>query len=68
MKCIECENDARAICKFCGRAVCEKHIQERRYVTGYTGVGGILSASNNALSIDNAVWCGQCAPEEKRTA
>ena len=68
MKCITCEKEARAICKFCGRAVCEEHIQERRYVTGFTGTGGVLSFSNNGLSIEQAVWCGQCQPEEKRTA
>jgi hypothetical protein len=55
MKCIACEKEARAICKFCGRAVCEEHILEKRYVTGFTSAGGILSFSNNGLSIEKAV-------------
>jgi len=67
MKCISCGKEARAICKFCGRAVCEDHIAQRRYVTGYSGVGGLLSFSNNGLSVEEAVWCQKCNPEEKRT-
>lgn len=67
MKCFSCEREARAICKFCGRAVCKKHLAERRYVTGYTGVGGMLSFTDNGLSIEDAVWCQQCHPEPKRT-
>jgi hypothetical protein len=68
MKCISCENDARAICKFCGRAVCQDHIAHRRYVTGYTTYGGIFAFSNNGLSIEDAVWCQICNPQEIRTA
>jgi hypothetical protein len=67
MKCVSCEREARAICKFCGRAVCEEHLAERRYVTGYTGVFALLSSTDNGLSIEDAVWCQKCHPDPKRT-
>ena len=35
MICLQCENDARAICRFCGRAVCESHIQTKEFHAGY---------------------------------
>jgi len=68
MKCIKCENEARAVCQFCGRAVCAEHIAEKRFVTGFTSPGGILSFQDNALSVDDAVWCGICHPYYHRSA
>jgi hypothetical protein len=67
MKCIQCEKEARAICQFCGRAVCEDHISKQRFVSGYTSSGGILSFTDNGVSVPDAVWCGQCQPEFHRT-
>jgi hypothetical protein len=60
MKCFECSDDAVAICKFCGRAVCAPHARQEAYVTGFTGVGGPISFTRNALRIEDAVWCGHC--------
>ena len=68
MKCIKCEKEARAVCQFCGRAVCETHLQEQRFVSGYTSIGGIWSTRDNAVSVDDAVWCGECHPEYQRSA
>jgi hypothetical protein len=67
MKCIKCENEARAVCQFCGRAVCQEHISEQRFVSGYTSLGGIWSSTDNAFSVDDAVWCGMCHPEYHRS-
>ena len=67
MKCIKCHNDPQAICKFCGRAVCEQHIETKRFATGFTSVGGMLSATDNAFSVDDAVWCGTCHPKYQRS-
>ena len=36
MKCIRCEKQARGVCRFCGRAVCEDQIATKRFVSGYT--------------------------------
>jgi len=67
MKCIKCENEARAVCQFCGRAVCADHIQTQRFVSGFSSFGGILSFSDNALSVHDAVWCGICTPSYHRS-
>ena len=67
MKCNKCDNEASAICKFCGRAVCREHIRTKRFVTGFTSVGGALSTKDNALSVDDPVWCGTCSPTYQRS-
>lgn len=65
MKCFECDDDAAAICKFCGRAVCSTHARDEAYVTGFTGLGGAMSHTKNALRIDDAVWCGRCTLDRR---
>ncbi len=73
MKCINCETEARAVCQFCGRAVCKQHIQEGRYASGFTARGepGFksfnLSWSSNGVVVEDAVWCGVCHPEFSMT-
>jgi len=67
MKCIQCEKEARAICQFCGRAVCEDHVAKMRFVSGYTSSGGILSMTANGVEVEDAVHCGLCHPEYHRT-
>jgi len=66
MKCIKCEEEARAVCQFCGRAVCKQHIQKRRFMIGNT-TKGAMSMGGNALSVEDAVWCGECKPEYHQT-
>jgi hypothetical protein len=68
MKCISCDEEARAICKFCGRAVCKMHIAERRYVSGFTSFGKLFALTDNGISIDDAVWCQKCNPVPRRTS
>ena len=58
MKCNECGDEATAICKFCGRAVCRGHTQEMPYPTGYPRDS--FGKRDNAVRIKNAVWCGTC--------
>ena len=67
MKCIKCDEQASAVCQFCGRAVCKEHIQHKRFVSGYTSFGGILSPTDNAFSVEDAVWCGACQPKYERS-
>ena len=67
MKCIKCDEEANAVCQFCGRAVCKEHILQQRFVTGFTGAGGILSFKDNAVAVEDAVWCGLCHLEYKRS-
>jgi len=68
MKCIRCDQEARAVCQLCGRAVCAEHISERRFVSGFTSKGGWWSLGENAVEVRDAVWCGLCHPEYRGTA
>jgi len=68
MKCIQCESDARAVCQFCGRAVCEKHLQQKMFSSGYSSSFGAWSFRRNAVRVEDAVWCGKCHPEHQYTS
>lgn len=63
MKCIKCENEAQAVCQFCGRAVCADHIEERRFVSGYSTKAGVWNFMDTAVKVEDAVSCGVCHPE-----
>lgn len=59
MKCFSCENEARAVCRFCGRAVCEEHVKSRPFVQAvYLGSQGIPKV----IAVKDAVYCGICVP------
>jgi hypothetical protein len=61
MKCIKCDNEAAAICKFCGRAVCQEHMQTRPFVqTVYVG----SHETPRAIVVKDATFCGDCHPVE----
>ena len=68
MKCISCDKEAQAICKFCGRAVCADHISEQRYPSGFANKAGWWSPQPNGVAIRDAVWCGFCHPEFSGTS
>ena len=59
MKCIKCNNDAQAICKFCGRAVCMKCADTREYRSG-TLPKYFTQTAKSAVVVINAVWCTKC--------
>ncbi len=60
MECIRCKKTAQAICRFCGRAVCEEHIEKMNYIiTVYMGTGQIPKS----LVVADAVFCGICKPQ-----
>lgn len=62
MKCIACDDDARAVCQMCGRAVCREHIQERPFVSGFQEYS-LMLPSLKGVTVRDAVWCGCCHPE-----
>jgi hypothetical protein len=68
MKCLQCDAQAHAVCKFCGRAVCRNHVQEKPYATGYSTATGFWTRRKNAVRVPDAVWCGSCHPEHHATA
>jgi hypothetical protein len=61
MKCVYGDsNDAVAICRFCGRAVCKDHIRPMNYIiTVYVGSKKVPKS----LVVADAVWCGMCKPQ-----
>lgn len=58
MKCSKCDHDARAVYRFCGRAVCRDHTQARKFTLGH--VSPLASAANTVVEVEDAVWCGLC--------
>jgi hypothetical protein len=68
MKCIHCDGDARAVCQFCGRAVCREHLWEKPFVSGFSGKMGFWNMNQNAVVVDDAVWCGRCHPQYETTS
>lgn len=67
MKCITCGEEAVAICQFCGRAVCQEHIQQDSFTSGFSAKGGFWNMQENAVRVQDAVWCGVCHPEHRMT-
>lgn len=60
MKCIRCDKQAEAVCRFCGRAVCSSHIQGMNYIiTVYVGKKMVP----RSLVVADAVYCGVCKPQ-----
>lgn len=60
MKCWVCDESARAICKFCGRALCKEHVSKKPYITAvYVGE----NRTPKLVVIADSVWCGLCKPQ-----
>ena len=57
MNCWHCRRTAVGTCRFCGRAVCENHIQTRPYVLDLYGTDPV-----KALVVEDALYCGACTP------
>jgi hypothetical protein len=58
MDCWHCHRTAVGTCRFCGRAICENHVETKPFVLellkGRTGV--------KALVVEDALSCGVCSP------
>ncbi len=61
MRCIHCDNEARGICRFCGRALCADHQTNKMpyIVTIYVGSGNVPKA----VVVGDVLWCGMCKPQ-----
>ena len=58
MDCFTCRKTAVGVCRFCGRAVCENHTEERPWI-----VELVRSAEvPHALVVEDALFCGRCHP------
>jgi len=61
MICFHCEQSARGVCRFCGRALCKDHMKQRLpyIVTIYVGEYNVPKA----IAVRDALWCSVCKPE-----
>jgi hypothetical protein len=78
MKCWHCDNEAKAICVFCGRGICAAHRKAKPHYSGY-GIKnrqfpGLFDptppsyeGSRSATSVQDASWCGVCEIERIET-
>jgi len=70
MKCWHCDSDAKAVCVFCGRALCAAHRQARDYFIGYGmkhATALLEFSSSTAANVKDASWCGVCDVEDAAT-
>ncbi len=58
MDCWHCRRTAVGTCRFCGRGVCENHVETRPYVLDLFHNDGRAKA----LVVEDALWCGACHP------
>jgi hypothetical protein len=58
MDCWHCRRTAVATCRFCGRAICEDHVQVHPYILELFK----SQDSTKALVVEDAVFCGACTP------
>jgi hypothetical protein len=58
MDCWHCRRAAVGVCRFCGRGVCENHVESKPFVLElYRGDSGA-----KALVVEDALFCGACTP------
>ena len=58
MDCWHCRKTAVATCRFCGRGICENHIQEHPYILELFKTNEVT----RALVVEDAAYCGACTP------
>ncbi len=68
MLCYQCANEARAVCRFCGSAVCRDHAKAERFVSGVAAYGepgwaALARKLEDYVVVRNAIWCGRCTVE-----
>jgi len=60
MLCWECDQPARAVCKFCGRGVCKQHAKTMPiFIAMFLGD----DQTPKGLAVANVIWCGICEPQ-----
>ena len=58
MDCWTCRRTAVGSCRFCGRGVCEDHVEEKPFILELFRGGEMTKA----LVVENALHCGTCRP------
>jgi len=60
MKCVACGQEAVAVCRFCGRAVCSEHVCQGPALVLPAAPSTPADKPAAGLQVDGAVWCGLC--------
>jgi hypothetical protein len=59
MDCWHCRRTAVGTCRFCGRAICENHVETKPYILElYRNPGQVTKV----LVVEDALFCGACTP------
>jgi len=58
--CFRCDEPARGVCQFCGRALCKTHAVKSPYIlTVFVGKDNIPKA----IVVADVLFCGTCKPQ-----
>jgi hypothetical protein len=58
MDCWHCRRTAVGTCRFCGRGICEDHVQTHPFILElYRG-----KDVTKVLAVEDALYCGACTP------
>lgn len=58
MNCWHCQRAAVGACRFCGRGICENHVETQPYILELVRDAAIVKA----LVVEDALYCGACSP------
>ncbi|MBN2100531.1 hypothetical protein JW710_01390 [Candidatus Dojkabacteria bacterium] len=62
MRCSFCKKTAVAICRFCGRGLCDDHKKCKPYVSAAYDEN---RDDPKFIVVEDAMWCGKCNPVMK---
>jgi hypothetical protein len=58
LDCWHCKRNAVGACRFCGRGICEDHVETKPYILELFKTTGVT----RALVVEDALYCGACTP------
>jgi hypothetical protein len=58
MDCWHCRRTAVGVCRFCGRGICEDHVNTKPFVLELFRP----AETTKALVVEDALFCGACTP------
>ena len=58
MDCWHCHRTAVGVCRFCGRGICEDHVQTQPYILEVFKTNEVT----RTLVVEDALSCGACNP------
>ena len=58
MDCWHCKRTAVGVCRFCGRGICEDHVQVHPFILDMFS----CTRRRRCLVVEDALYCGACTP------